>query len=59
MVTIEAYTESEAAKVLGLKVSTLRLWRSIQGGPVWFKTSKGVFYDAESINNWRNKHAKP
>lgn len=55
MVTIEAYTEAEAAKVLGLKVSTLRVWRSIQGGPVWFATSKGIFYDAESVNNWRNR----
>ena len=41
--------ESETAKILGVKVSTLRRWRWAGRGPVFCKIESAVRYDPEDI----------
>jgi predicted DNA-binding transcriptional regulator AlpA len=45
-------TETEAAKLLGLKNQTLALWRCRRKGPKYVKMTKGVRYFLSDIHAW-------
>lgn len=51
-------TESEAAVRLGLKVATLRAWRSQGRGPVYIRLGRAVRYLATDIDDYltSNRH---
>ena len=52
--------ETRAAEYLGLAVQTLRNWRHLQRGPVYYKISKGprgrVVYYLEDLKAYLEKH---
>ena len=51
-------TEVEAARALGLAVTTLRRWRQLGRGPAWHKIGPAaVRYDATELRDYikRNK----
>jgi len=43
---------SEAAELLGLRVSTLEAWRCRGGGPVFLKLGKAVRYRKSDLENF-------
>ena len=49
-------TENEAAKLLGYKAQTLRVWRTQRRGPRWAKDGKSraarVRYRIEDLRDW-------
>ncbi len=50
--TTELLTETEAARVLRLAVTTLRRWRYSGRGPVWHKIGHLVRYDAAELREY-------
>ena len=52
--------EYEAAKYMGLAVSTLRNWRWKGKGPVYHKLSRSIRYDLEELDIWlESKRQEP
>jgi len=49
-------TETEAAKRLGFKVSTLRSWRLRGGGPEFIRVRNSVRYEQLALDSWIDKH---
>lgn len=47
--------EGEASELLGLKASTLRVWRSKKRGPPGFRVGRAVRYRRSEVLNWLNE----
>lgn len=48
-------TPAEAAVHVGLSIQTLANFRTIGGGPVYFKLSRFVRYDEADLNDWMRR----
>ena len=46
----------EAAAVLGLKASTLGVWRSEGKGPVFYRFNRMILYKREDLMKWADEH---
>ncbi|MDD5065360.1 MAG: helix-turn-helix domain-containing protein [Phycisphaerae bacterium] len=50
--------EREAAELLGIKPSTLRVWRCLHTGPAYFKLhGKTIRYDRDAVSAWIESQA--
>lgn len=50
---LDVITEAQLAKMLGVKVQTLAVWRTENRGPAYIKpTSKTVLYKLEHVDQW-------
>jgi hypothetical protein len=52
------YTETEAAKELGVKVKTLRAWAALKKGPPRAVVGRNPFYRINNLVNWVGKQEK-
>ena len=52
------YTETEAAKELGVKVQTLRQWAVRRKGPPRVVVGRNPFYRINNLVNWVGKQEK-
>jgi len=50
--TERMWNEHQAAEYLGMKVATLRFWRTKQCGPRYVKYSKAVRYDKSDLDSF-------
>ena len=48
--------ENQAARYLGLSVSTLRRWRRAQRGPSFVRISRTVLYRKHQLDEFLSKH---
>jgi predicted DNA-binding transcriptional regulator AlpA len=48
-------TPAEAAAHVGLSIQTLANFRTVGGGPVYFKLSRFVRYDEADLNDWMRR----
>lgn len=46
------YREKEAAKLLGLSVKTLQLWRHLRKGPTYLKLGRRVLYFGPDLQEY-------
>ncbi|MGE3341875.1 MAG: helix-turn-helix transcriptional regulator [Vicinamibacterales bacterium] len=54
--TSQPLTEIEAAARLGLKVATLRAWRSQGRGPAYLRLGRAIRYLTTDINDFLQSH---
>lgn len=45
-------SDTDAAELLGVPVSSLRYWRILREGPVFYKVGRAVRYDADELLIW-------
>ena len=60
MTTTPLLTTAQAAELLGIKPSTLRLWRHLHKGPAYIRMGAGKFaraaYSPDEVSRWIAEH---
>ena len=52
----QSISETEAARILGLAVQTLRNWRCQSRGPKYLKLGRAIKYDIYEIEKYMHEH---
>jgi len=52
MEQLNAFTPKEAGRYLGVAEATLRLWRSRDAGPRYFRAGKLIRYRRADLDSW-------
>jgi predicted site-specific integrase-resolvase len=50
-------TQEEAARIIGVKPTTLSMWRHKGKGPIYIKVGRSCFYRESDIERWLDAQA--
>jgi predicted site-specific integrase-resolvase len=51
--------QAKVARLLGIEVDTLGVWRRKGYGPRWYRIGKKIKYAAPDVRAWMNAQARP